>query len=140
MKCLPQAKVPGTQGCVLHDWHAEMLAIRAFNHFLLQECISLLGISGQSSPTVLELSSQAAGSGACQPFSIKEGVKIHMYCSAAPCGDASMELVMEAQKDATPWAIPDLDREEGTPTRLKGHENFSELGIVRRKPGKAVNA
>ena len=43
MKCLPAAKLPQAQGQVLHDWHAEVLAIRAFNRFVLEEC-RLLGL------------------------------------------------------------------------------------------------
>ncbi len=56
-----------------------------------------------------------------------------MYCSEAPCGDASMELVMEAQEDATPWAVSVPD--EGIASGLLGRGSFSQLGIVRRKPG-----
>ncbi len=59
-----------------------------------------------------------------------------MYCSEAPCGDASMELVMEAQEDATPWPIASHD--DGSPTQLLGRGSFSQLGIVRRKPCKFV--
>jgi tRNA-specific adenosine deaminase 1 len=76
-----------------------------------------------------------------QPFVIKQDVNIHMYCSEAPCGDASMELIMQAQEDPTPWQLPELasdvlsDGVDETSLELKGRGFFSELGIVRRKPG-----
>jgi tRNA-specific adenosine deaminase 1 len=139
LKCLPRVKVPGTRGCVLHDWHAEVLALRAFNHFLLQECLSLLE-SRRESSTVLQRTVTCRGDDFPQPFSVREDVKIHMYCSEAPCGDSSMELVMKAQEDATPWPIPSCERAEAAAMELRGRENFSELGIVRRKPGQSSHA
>lgn len=41
MKCLPQSKLPLAKGNVLHDWHAEVLAIRGFNRWLVDECEEL---------------------------------------------------------------------------------------------------
>ena len=135
MKCLPRAKIPQAAGTVLHDWHAEILAIRAFNHFLLQECLLLLSNSACSSPFVRRRENREASHvGGLQPFTIPENVKIHMYSSEAPCGDASMEVVMDAQKDPTPWPIAAESVLENQTSKLKGRESFSELGIVRRKP------
>ncbi|KAB8294931.1 hypothetical protein EYC80_006886 [Monilinia laxa] len=62
-----------------------------------------------------------------------------MYCSEAPCGDASMELTMAAQEDPTPWDLPsnpDPDSETGNRTELPGRANFQLLGRVRRKPSR----
>lgn len=66
-----------------------------------------------------------------QPFAIQDDVQIHMYCTEAPCGDASMELTMADQDDATPWAAPDSSQAE-----LPGRSGFADLGIVRRKPSR----
>lgn len=77
-----------------------------------------------------------------QPYEIKEGVQIHMYCSEAPCGDASMELILAAQDDDTPWERPievvSADETFMKPTLL-GRKYFSEKGIVRRKPGRNLH-
>ena len=135
MKCLPAARVPETKGFVLHDWHAEVLAIRAFNHFVLQECVAL-SQSPEYVSTMLRRRETDSEGGALQPFTVREDVTFHMYCSEAPCGDASMELVMNAQEDATPWPVSDSISPKEDPKKLRGRENFSELGIVRRKPGK----
>jgi tRNA-specific adenosine deaminase 1 len=70
-----------------------------------------------------------------------------MYCTCAPCGDASMELCMAAQEDPTPWVVTpkqentfsqDGDSQKiQTQTLLDGRAHFSILGVVRRKPARA---
>ncbi|GAP90195.1 putative tRNA-specific adenosine deaminase [Rosellinia necatrix] len=159
MKCLPSSKLSQAQGNVLHDWHAEILAIRAFNCFVLDECRALAGDSGGSSAFLRRRTSTERTSVSDsdewhgQPFAWREDVLLHMYCSEAPCGDASMELTMASQADATPWATPRAPDQGGssspTPsaaalvsrplepgTLLPGRAYFSELGIVRRKPSR----
>lgn len=91
MKCLPQAKLPLAQGNVLHDWHAEVLAIRAFNRFVLDEC-KLLAEGGPEAESLFlrrrhveELPSATTTPWCGQPFTWREDVKLHMYCSEAPC-------------------------------------------------------
>lgn len=134
MKCLPASK-PSllNSGTVLHDWHAEILAIRAFNHLLLQECHQLASCASYTSPILQwQQVREASQVEDLRPFSIRGGLKIMMYCSEAPCGDASMELVMEAQDDPTPWPVA-ASSEEPT-SGLLGRGSFSQLGVVRRKP------
>lgn len=138
MKCLPAAKVAGTEGNVLHDWHAEVLAMRAFNHCLLQECDRMIANPGESSRLLRwRKPADKLDVNVNQPFAICDDIKIHMYCSEAPCGDASIELVMKAQADDTPWAVSGRVSGSDVPAHLRGHESFSELGIVRRKPARA---
>ncbi|KAI0894145.1 adenosine deaminase/editase [Annulohypoxylon nitens] len=146
MKCLPSSKVAQAQGNVLHDWHAEILAIRAFNRFVLDECKALA--QGGSSKflrrrTSDEMSSSCPGEIGerrpwhGQPFAWKEDIILHMYCSEAPCGDASMELIMDSQEDATPWELPQEITTTASPSgTLPGRAYFSHLGIVRRKPAR----
>lgn len=124
MKCLPTSKLRLAKGRILHDSHAEILALRAFNHFLLQECIKMIRDEDEGSRYLIKSTVD------CVLFTIRPRIKIHLYCSEAPCGDASMELIMQKQDDATPWTTP---RVSGG---LLGRGNFSELGVVRRKPGK----
>jgi tRNA-specific adenosine deaminase 1 len=82
MKCLPASKVPEAYGNVLHDWHAEIVALRAFNQFLLEDCKVLSSTAVAPSRFVSRKEITAAGA---QPFAIKDEVKWHMYCSEAPC-------------------------------------------------------
>lgn len=88
MKCLPASKVPTAMGGVLHDWHAEILAIRAFNYFILEECRRIAASDEPSEylrrRTADEISAEAeAWCG--QPFAWRDDVTVHMYCSEAPC-------------------------------------------------------
>lgn len=143
MKCLPQTKISSANGNVLHDWHAEILAIRAFNRFLVDECADLArgGLDGESA----WLRWRERGTSPCkksqhekeywqgQPFALRDDVRIHMYCSEAPCGDASMELTMAEQEDATPWtSAPPTEKDDG----MLGRGHFDQLGVVRRKPSR----
>lgn len=137
MKCLPRAKIPQAAGSVLHDWHAETIAMRAFNHFLLEECLLLAQNPGELKSACLIRTrdfAEISETGGFQPFTIRENAKIYMYCSEAPCGDASMELIMQAQDDPTPWTIEPLSLESKPSKELKGRAHFSMLGLVRRKP------
>jgi tRNA-specific adenosine deaminase 1 len=85
MKCLPHSKILQAQGVVLHDWHAEVLAIRAFNRFLLEECHALASCEKDDSEFI-RIRSQDERTGAhFQPFALKEDILLHMYCSEAPC-------------------------------------------------------
>lgn len=138
MKCLPQSRMAMAQGHILHDWHAEVLALRTFNRFLIDECEDLLRKSfaqGKEDQWVKwrdEDRRYLNPSADHQPFALCDDVTIHMYCSEAPCGDASMELSMAEQQDSTPW-----EKEQNVgPDGLLGRGHFDRLGIVRRKPSR----
>ncbi|KAL2198512.1 adenosine deaminase/editase [Corynascus similis CBS 632.67] len=108
MKCLPASKINQANGVALHDWHAEILAIRSFNRFILDECSRLARDESSESDflrrrTQEELNPVSNKPWCRQPFAWREELTLHMYCSEAPCGDASMELIMSSQDDATPW-------------------------------------
>ncbi|KAK7709017.1 hypothetical protein SLS64_006500 [Diaporthe eres] len=147
MKCLPASKLPSAGGRVLHDWHAEVLVIRAFNHFVLQECKAMI-TDGKDSLYIRRSSSTSADElpGETRHFCWREDVTLHMYCSEAPCGDASMELTISAQQDASPWESPlpphlmpeGASASASTPDlALLGRACFGQLGVVRRKPARA---
>ncbi|PBP20962.1 adenosine-deaminase domain-containing protein [Diplocarpon rosae] len=140
MKCLPQSKIGQAQGVVLHDWHAEILAIRSFNRFLLEECHALASSENNVSEYIRLRNPDERTEVHFQPFALKEGITFHLYCSEAPCGDASMELTMAAQQDSTPWDLPSTRTSNSLlateSTALHGRGYFSALGAVRRKPSR----
>ncbi|KAL8709147.1 MAG: hypothetical protein Q9220_006027 [cf. Caloplaca sp. 1 TL-2023] len=139
MKCLPINQVAQAHGLVVHDWHAEIVALRAFNHYLLHECLELATSPTKISPIIRRRDvDEVSEHDGLQPFTLLDDLQLHMYASEAPCGDASMELLMEAQADPTPWPIekPHSGTEKLTGL-LRGRESFGELGIVRRKPARA---
>lgn len=85
MKCLPSNKISEANGTVLHDWHAEVVALRSINRFLLEECRKLASSKEQSSKYVRRRRADEITPSSFQPFTIREDVKLHMYCSEAPC-------------------------------------------------------
>ena len=136
MKCIPAHRVKQAQGIILHDSHAEILALRAFNHFLLQECLRLASKIIETSPYIRcqdERRRSASLPRDFEPlFTIQDDLEIYMYCSEAPCGDCSMELTMANQEDSKAWTLAQPNC--ANPDMLKGRAYFSELGTVRRKP------
>lgn len=141
MKCLPASKLVEAKGVAIHDWHAEILAIRTLNRYLLDECQSIVDGNHDGSEAILQRS-QDRNEEHTTPFRVRDDVKLHMYCSEAPCGDASMELIMAAQEDDSPWQLPSSTSVDTQPipseaeTALPGRAYFSQLGIVRRKPAR----
>ncbi|TID24311.1 hypothetical protein E2P81_ATG02612 [Venturia nashicola] len=139
MKCLPASKLPQAHGIVLHDCHAEIIATRAFNRFLIHECARLVQDDTASSSWIRRTTIEERKKISQQPFALEDNVVIYFYSSETPCGDASMELTMLAQEDATPWERVLETAEPGlapADNALKGRGFFSELGIVRRKPAR----
>lgn len=153
-KCLPATKVGKGEGLVLHDCHAEVLAMRAFNHWLIAECHALIDreelhmrpCTERISPYVRRRPKLTRDGPILPPFELRPDVGIYLYCTCAPCGDASMELVMAEQNDPTPWAPPAAptttataaspSNPPGEQALLDGRAHFSNLGIVRRKPAR----
>ena len=140
MKCLPHKSIQSAAGSVIHDSHAEVLAIRAFNRWLVDECAHLarkdpssssIWVRWRRTETTSPHRHECPEGAAAQPFQLMDDVSIHMFCSEAPCGDASMELVMAAQADASPWTA--LPRDGG----MLGRGHFDRLGVVRRKPSRS---
>lgn len=85
MKCLPVSKLPEAKGNGIHDWHAEILALRAFNHLLLQECQRLLAHDMESDIIRQRGQSELDFEVNGQPFGLREDITLYMYCSEAPC-------------------------------------------------------
>ncbi len=134
-KCLSASMLPRCKGLVLHDCHAEVLALRGFNYWLLAEVQQILRSPSYQSPYLdMDVDGKASDSPQEPPFKVKDDISIHFLTTEAPCGDASMELLMDsfASDAATPWAVDD-----STSTILQGRGHFSLLGYVRRKPARA---
>ena len=72
-------------GYLLIDCHAEILARRSLQRTLMKEI--MWHLRGDQTKKAFILSMSA---GADRKFSIAEGIRIHMYVSEAPCGDASI--------------------------------------------------
>jgi tRNA-specific adenosine deaminase 1 len=73
------------------------------------------------------------------PFGFNSDVIFHFFTTEAPCGDASMELLIASKtpEDAVPWALPIGPKDDPLTGVLPGRGYFSQLGAVRRKPSRA---
>ena len=140
-KCLPASALPRCKGLVLHDSHAEILALRGFNFWLLSEVQAIVQGPTYESEYLDVVAKEAnlRNENVCNvpyipPFQLKDDFTIHFFTTEAPCGDASMDLLMESFPSdlATPWPT---HGDEGSDLQGRGH--FSLLGHVRRKPARA---
>ncbi|TBU32012.1 adenosine deaminase/editase [Dichomitus squalens] len=128
-KCLPTARLPKI-GDSLHDSHAEVLARRGAIRWFLEEI-------GRCCATP-ETASQWILKGADGKFALRDKVKLNMYISTVPCGDASTRYLasfqnaeMAALKDSTQYPM----LPPGSTSR--GRDNYSLYGVMRTKPGRA---
>lgn len=106
LKAMPDAVVATAKGRILHDSHAEVLAIRALNYFLISE-------------------SKNERSRYVRNRRLRQ-FRVHLYISSPPCGDASMSLF-----EGESWsALP-----ENT-YFVRGRDNYNLVGVIRTKPGR----
>jgi tRNA-specific adenosine deaminase 1 len=105
LKCLPDRAKAGTQGCVLFDAHAEVLARRGLVRWLMEQLgPALAGSTPPPSPALPDLfvvvdatapDAPDAGLGSAPPRARLNAARysLHLYISQAPCGDASMSVL-----------------------------------------------
>lgn len=147
--------MPKCHGQTLHDSHAEILALRGLNYFLLSEVSRLLDPNTiyssdfvgpcPSSATIEpdEPDKACSEKGQRPPFAVPSNVSIHMFSTEAPCGDASMEILMAelGPGGSVPWQAPHVyslvsSRHPAPAISLQGRAFFSDLCKVRRKPSR----
>ncbi|KAK6521211.1 hypothetical protein TWF506_001436 [Arthrobotrys conoides] len=148
-KCIPSTTLPKATGLILHDCHSEILALRGLNHFLLQDAHRILTNHDYQSPYLIYNNNHNNNNvnnndPATPPFALHPSISIHLFSTEPPCGDASMEFIISAQEDPTPWSLPTTNENTPLPnnntsitnTLLPGRSYFSTLSIVRRKPSR----
>ena len=76
-KCLGGNKDErGTNGCLLHDSHAEVIARRAFLRFLYEDIL-------RENPFILIKEEEE------KKFSLKKSIRVYLFVSYPPCGSAA---------------------------------------------------
>lgn len=137
LKCLPYTSLP-PNGDVLHDQHAEVLARRGARLWLLQRLQQETQSSIQGEDSIFE---EVNGE---PKHRLREGVRVHLYVSTLPCGDASNKL-LEFQRSAQDAVAGSEDAI--TPTELlRLHSNASvpesitsENGVARGRASSSNN-
>lgn len=114
VKATPDEKLSTCNGFLLHDMHAEILVLRAFNVFLVEEA------NKESSEYVDALESGKKR--------LKPQFSVSLWISELPCGDSSMENVQDDAEDD--WGTAPED------CVLRGREYYTTTGRVRTKPGR----
>lgn len=123
VKALPDLTLERCKGRVIHDCHAEVLCLRAFNLWVLKEVKKVR--SGEVSEYIEMKNNEGK-----KRYGLKDGIDFAMYVSEAPCGDASLELLVDDNEET--WErITKLDGDV-----LRGRESYTLTGRVRTKPGR----
>jgi tRNA-specific adenosine deaminase 1 len=104
--------------------HAEVLALRAFNRFAIEECAKL--------KEGIESEYFAAAVDCLAPYKLRDHVKASLYVSDVPCGDASMSLISQATDDIWTEDVMSI----GGNGIIRGREHCFIVGCVRTKPGR----
>ncbi|KII95943.1 hypothetical protein PLICRDRAFT_34893 [Plicaturopsis crispa FD-325 SS-3] len=127
-KCLPLVRFP-PHGNALHDSHAEVLARRGAVRWFLEE-IGRVVVSGQHSDWISK--------GVDGLYGFNDRVRLHLYISTVPCGDASMRFLASTQ-DKEMATLKDSASFPALPpnTASRGRDNYSLYGVLRTKPGRA---
>ncbi|KAI9001302.1 hypothetical protein BD414DRAFT_404170 [Trametes punicea] len=129
-KCLPEERLP-KRGDALHDSHAEVLARRGAIRWFLEEI-------GRLSSDCAHYASRWIYRQPDGIFALCEDVKIDMYISTVPCGDASTRYLASFQDAEMAALIDSAKRPELPPnTASRGRDNYSLYGVMRTKPGRA---
>ncbi|AGO13402.1 AaceriAFR267Wp [[Ashbya] aceris (nom. inval.)] len=131
VKALPDKELERSNGRMIHDSHAEILALRGFNAVLLHQ--AKLVTDGRSADCDLVEQAQPQGR-----FRLATRWKAALYISKAPCGDCSMDIV-DDDSDEVSFSPEDPIQyiEQGNYTMLRGRFNYSRKGVARTKPGRA---
>ncbi|EMD40465.1 hypothetical protein CERSUDRAFT_91192 [Gelatoporia subvermispora B] len=130
-KCLPTSRLP-KEGNGLHDCHAEVLSRRGAVRWLLEEVQRAYSDDTYVSPWIGKTLHRFG------KYGLREDVKLSMYISTVPCGDASMRF-LAASQDAEIAALKNSTVWEALPpgTASRGRNNYTLFGVLRTKPGRA---
>lgn len=122
VKTMPNQVRKYSLGWIVHDMHAEILCLRMFN-WLLVEQIRHFAENG------LDLLQETDSDTKCR-FRLRKNIKLALYISEPPCGDASMSGVAAGGQA---WEEPPTKKHQV----MRGRAHFNKVGIVRTKPGRA---
>ncbi|KAJ7237194.1 adenosine deaminase/editase [Mycena haematopus] len=130
-KCLPADRLPA-DGESLHDSHAEVLARRGAVRWFLEE----IGRCKEATDNTF----QSDWIYPCDDgrYTLKTDVRLFLYVSTVPCGDASMRFLSASQDEQMAALKDSAIRPPTDPTlAARGRDNYALFGVLRTKPGRA---
>lgn len=138
VKALPDTVRNYSHGTIVHDLHAEILALRCFNRLLIKE-VGRLAQGIESS--LIESGGGGGGDsgGKNNIYRLKPAVRLALFVTEPPCGDCSMSYTQSQAHDSTPWTEPSSTpwtEPCSTQSLLRGRNLFYVAGAVRTKPGR----
>ncbi|KAJ2449919.1 hypothetical protein EV183_004612 [Coemansia sp. RSA 2336] len=107
-------------GDSVHDSHAEVIARRALLVYLISSLEDICTKQGTQ-------------------YTFPQHLRLHLYTSQCPCGDASIEPLDDKLSESTSEQ-PTAKRQRISQDPLsivRGHQDFDALGSLRLKPGRA---
>ncbi|SCW02945.1 LAFE_0F17744g1_1 [Lachancea fermentati] len=130
VKATPDAELRRSNGRILHDCHAEILSLRAFNAVLLEHMYRIRTEGSSEFSDLLEESEDK------KLFRIKKNYSFALYISKVPCGDSSMNILEDddANESLEQFSCQYVD--SNNRTLLRGRSNYKKKGFVRTKPGR----
>ncbi|KOG99293.1 tRNA-specific adenosine deaminase [Saccharomyces eubayanus] len=133
VKALPDSELQRSGGKLLHDCHAEILALRGANTVFLNRIKNWDLTNGDD---LIESNNEIP-----PKFKLKDKWKLALYISRLPCGDASMDFLNDnCRSDDDFLEIDDNDIFQyvnpNVKTILRGRLNFNRKNVVRTKPGR----
>ncbi|CCK71815.1 tRNA-specific adenosine deaminase KNAG_0I00240 [Huiozyma naganishii CBS 8797] len=133
VKATPNQDLERSQGRVLHDCHAEILALRGFNYVLLRQM--------QAARNNDRCDLILPGIQDTNKFRLNPEYQLALFISRLPCGDGSMNSLQEQGglgQDTN--GIDDDDPvqyiDPNNRSLLRGRFNYAKKGCVRTKPGR----
>lgn len=124
VKVVPERARAYSHGTIVMDNHAEILALRAFNWWVLSKV---------DDDTYFEdNNSENANPEEKKRRRLKSKYAVKLYISEPPCGDALMSYIAQ---DQPAWKRRKTSDDNGTAV-VRGRAHFDDLGIVRTKPGR----
>lgn len=142
-KATPDIELNRSHGKILHDCHAEVLALRAFNTVLLQEMVQMS--NGLMSELLI---ATCRDNNNTLRYKFNRKWKLALYVSKLPCGDASMDTMQDSPPNYTNESVVNdklINMKDDDPIQyinsdvkhiLRGRFNYSKKGYVRTKPGR----
>ncbi|KAJ1650105.1 tRNA-specific adenosine deaminase 1, partial [Dispira simplex] len=137
LKCLPESRLT-SDGNVLHDAHAEVVARRGFLRYLYHQVQQTLGTQS-SAQSIFVVQESSVKDQSRHLLKLRSpAYKFHFYTSKIPCGDASMVKITQYDPPDTAKGPTKLRPNEQGPAHQTTLRNIEPV-IKKRRMTNQVN-